>query len=90
MELWGALKLSHDSLITQKNLLLIQKAYCSQERVARMIFLPTSNFLKFSSHSMRGECNLKNTKFDYILDKEMATWNFFSTSYKERNIHWKW
>ena len=26
---------------------------------------------------MRGECNLKNTKFDYIIDKEMAMWNFF-------------
>ena len=26
---------------------------------------------------MRGECNLKNTKFDDIIDKEMAMWNFF-------------
>jgi len=26
---------------------------------------------------MRGECNLKNTKFDDIRDKEMAMWDFF-------------
>lgn len=26
---------------------------------------------------MRGECNVKNAKFDYIINKEMAIWNFF-------------
>ena len=68
MELWDALKLSHDSLISKK-ILLIQKPYCSQDRVTSRILLPTSKFLKFSFHSMRGECDVKNAKFDYVIRK---------------------
>lgn len=48
MELWGALKLNHDSS-HPKNLLLIQKAY-SQERASMTTVLPTLKLNFFLFH----------------------------------------